>query len=202
MTQHSDDVVASRRVTTFGISPWATLGSWPARHRGIDPHNRRSRDAQQHVTTVRVATNGKSHAEFHDVALWGKRASSLTSPASTSARDASSTSRVGSRAVSGWPPMAARDGPSRSSPTGYRRSPARALRRLRRYNRQGSSPRGLSPSPLGDRKSDPQRFFSVWVARSPTASRRSEPARRSGSPGGLRPFPLTPVLPLRAPSRP
>ena len=23
------------------------------------------------VTTVRVVTNGKSHAEFHDVVLWG-----------------------------------------------------------------------------------------------------------------------------------
>jgi len=27
------------------------------------------------VTTVRVATNGKSHAEFHDVVLWGQLAS-------------------------------------------------------------------------------------------------------------------------------
>ena len=26
------------------------------------------------VTTVRVATNGKSHAEFHDVVLWGQLA--------------------------------------------------------------------------------------------------------------------------------
>jgi single-strand DNA-binding protein len=26
------------------------------------------------VTTVRVATNGKSHAEFHDVVLWGQMA--------------------------------------------------------------------------------------------------------------------------------
>jgi single-strand DNA-binding protein len=24
----------------------------------------------KHITTVRVATNGKSHAEFHDVVLW------------------------------------------------------------------------------------------------------------------------------------
>jgi len=28
----------------------------------------------KHVTTVRVATNGKSHAEFHDVVLWGQLA--------------------------------------------------------------------------------------------------------------------------------
>lgn len=27
------------------------------------------------VTTIRVATNGKSHAEFHDVVLWGQLAS-------------------------------------------------------------------------------------------------------------------------------
>jgi len=27
----------------------------------------------QHVTTVRVATNGRSHAEFHDLVLWGQR---------------------------------------------------------------------------------------------------------------------------------
>jgi single-strand DNA-binding protein len=28
----------------------------------------------KHVTTIRVATNGKSHAEFHDVVLWGQLA--------------------------------------------------------------------------------------------------------------------------------
>ena len=28
----------------------------------------------KHVTTVRVATNGKTHAEFHDVVLWGQLA--------------------------------------------------------------------------------------------------------------------------------
>ncbi|MDA8264939.1 MAG: single-stranded DNA-binding protein [Actinomycetota bacterium] len=32
----------------------------------------------KHVTTVRVATNGKSHAEFHDV-LWGQLADFATS---------------------------------------------------------------------------------------------------------------------------
>ena len=32
----------------------------------------------KHVTTVRVATNGKSHAEFHDV-LWGQLAEFATS---------------------------------------------------------------------------------------------------------------------------
>lgn len=26
------------------------------------------------VTTIRIATNGKSHAEFHDVVLWGQLA--------------------------------------------------------------------------------------------------------------------------------
>ena len=28
----------------------------------------------KHVTTVRVVTNDKSHAEFHDVVLWGQLA--------------------------------------------------------------------------------------------------------------------------------
>ncbi|HXY43673.1 MAG TPA: single-stranded DNA-binding protein [Acidimicrobiales bacterium] len=32
----------------------------------------------KHVTTVRVATNGKSHAEFHDVVLWGQLADFAT----------------------------------------------------------------------------------------------------------------------------
>ena len=30
------------------------------------------------VTTVRVATNGKSHSEFHDVVLWGQLADFAT----------------------------------------------------------------------------------------------------------------------------
>ena len=33
----------------------------------------------KHVTTVRVATNSKSHAEFHDVVLWGQLADFATS---------------------------------------------------------------------------------------------------------------------------
>jgi single-strand DNA-binding protein len=33
----------------------------------------------KHVTTVRVATNGKTHAEFHDVVLWGLLADFATS---------------------------------------------------------------------------------------------------------------------------
>jgi single-strand DNA-binding protein len=33
----------------------------------------------KHVTNVRVATNGKSHAEFHDVVLWGQLADFATS---------------------------------------------------------------------------------------------------------------------------
>ena len=33
----------------------------------------------KHVTTVRVATNGKSHAEFHDVVLWDQLADFATS---------------------------------------------------------------------------------------------------------------------------
>jgi single-strand DNA-binding protein len=34
----------------------------------------RETSSGKHVTTVRVATNGKSHAEFHDVVLWGQLA--------------------------------------------------------------------------------------------------------------------------------
>jgi len=33
----------------------------------------------KHVTTVRIATNGKTHAEFHDVVLWGQLADFATS---------------------------------------------------------------------------------------------------------------------------
>jgi single-strand DNA-binding protein len=33
----------------------------------------------KHVTTVRVATNGKARAEFHDVVLWGQLADFATS---------------------------------------------------------------------------------------------------------------------------
>ena len=149
----------------------------------------------KHVTTVRVVTNGKSHAESYDVVLWGQLADFTTT---TWARDASSTSRDGSRAASGRPPTAALDAASRLSPTVSRRSPPRAHRRLRWLNRPARSPRGLSPSPLGIGKSDPQRlllgFSAPRVARSRPASRRSEPPLRSGSPGGLRPLPLTPCF--------
>lgn len=32
----------------------------------------------KHVTTVRIAINGKSHAEFHDIVLWGQLADFAT----------------------------------------------------------------------------------------------------------------------------
>jgi len=32
----------------------------------------------KHVTTVRVATNGRAHTEFHDVVLWGQLADFAT----------------------------------------------------------------------------------------------------------------------------
>jgi hypothetical protein len=98
----------------------------------------------KHVTTVRIATNGKSHAEFHDVVLWGQLADS---PRRTSARAAPSASRVGYRAASGRPPTEALDGPSRSSPIGSRRSPRRAPRRLRRRDRVPGW--GSHPAPSG-----------------------------------------------------
>jgi hypothetical protein len=125
------------------------------------------------VTTVRVATNGKSHAEVHDVV---SGVSSLTSPRVTSARDASSTARVGSRAASGSPPTAALGAPSRPSPIGSRRSPPRVLRRLRGRDRQGSFPKGFSPGPLGDGKPDPSTCF--WGS---VLSRLHGAARRQGA---------------------
>jgi hypothetical protein len=82
--------------------------------------------------TVRAASSSTT---------WSYGASSPNSLASNSARDTSSTSRVGSRAASGRPPSAAHDGASRSVPTGSRRLPRRALRRLRRHN-VGPRPRG------------------------------------------------------------
>lgn len=33
----------------------------------------------KHVTTARIATNGKTHAEFHDVVLWNQMADFATS---------------------------------------------------------------------------------------------------------------------------
>ena len=38
----------------------------------------RETSSGKHVTTVRVATNGKTHAEFHDVVLWGQLADFAT----------------------------------------------------------------------------------------------------------------------------
>ena len=38
----------------------------------------RETGSSKHVTTVRVATNGKTHAEFHDVVLWGQLADFAT----------------------------------------------------------------------------------------------------------------------------
>ena len=49
---------------------WTAGGAAPA-----TPVRRHGLGASgKHVTTVRVATNGKSHAEFHDVVLWGQLA--------------------------------------------------------------------------------------------------------------------------------
>jgi len=41
---------------------------------GIAPELRETASGK-HVTTVQVATNGKIHAEVHDVVLWGQLAS-------------------------------------------------------------------------------------------------------------------------------
>jgi hypothetical protein len=66
---------------------------------------------------------------------WSSGASSPASLAATSARVASSTSRVGFRGDSGRPPTAALDTPSRLSPAGSRRSLPGALRKLRQRDR-------------------------------------------------------------------
>jgi len=123
---------------------------------GIAPELRETASGK-HVTTVQVATNGKHHAEFHDVVLWCQLADFACQYLGKD-RLVYIEGRLQSRR---WqrPPTAPLDAPSRSSPTGFRRSPGRALRRLRRRNRRGSSPTGFSPSPLGDRKPDPQRNF-------------------------------------------
>ena len=70
------------RNTTKTTKPQAS----PAGHRGDSvnqvtligrlaaPPELRETASGNDVTTVRVATNGKSHAEFHDVVLWGQLA--------------------------------------------------------------------------------------------------------------------------------
>lgn len=40
----------------------------------VAPPELRKTASGKSVTTVRVATNGKSHAEFHDMVLWGQLA--------------------------------------------------------------------------------------------------------------------------------
>jgi Single-strand binding protein family len=74
----------------------------------------------KHVTTFRIATNGRKNAEFHESSS-GR--SSRTSRPPTLARNVSSKSRAASRPASGRPPTAAPDALSRSSPAGSRRSP-------------------------------------------------------------------------------
>ena len=44
----------------------------------VTPPELRKTGSGKHVTTVRVATNGKTHAEFHDVVLWGQLADFAT----------------------------------------------------------------------------------------------------------------------------
>ena len=44
----------------------------------VAPPELRETGSGKHVTTVRVATNGKTHAEFHDVVLWGQLADFAT----------------------------------------------------------------------------------------------------------------------------
>lgn len=72
------------------------------------------------VTTVRIATKGKTSAEFHDVVLWGQLADFACQYLGNGRL---ATSRIGSKAASGRPLTAALDGPSRWSPTGFKRSP-------------------------------------------------------------------------------
>lgn len=43
------------------------------------PELRATASSGKHVTTARIATNGRSSAEFHDVVLWGQLADFCTS---------------------------------------------------------------------------------------------------------------------------
>jgi hypothetical protein len=129
----------------------------------------------KHVTTVRIATNGRKNAEFHDVVLWAQLAAS---PPPTSARDASSTSRAASR-----PPVAGR---RRQHPAHCRdrRQQAPGAHQGRIGSSRGlaarvRSPRGLSPSPLGGRPCHIRERFPAQVVHDGTAhgpSRRSDPS--------------------------
>src|SRR5579875_1751417 len=94
----------------------------------------------KHVTTARVATNGKTHAEFHAVVLWGQLAD-LACQYPAKGRLVYIEGRLQSRQRQ--PTTAAFDGPLRSSQTSSRHSPPRALR-WRRRRSVGARPRGSS----------------------------------------------------------
>ena len=189
-TQQEVQKCAATRPTARRSQTSSSAESGETRVQPGDPHRASRRRSRAAGDRIRQARHDRPDCRptaraTPSSTTWSSGVSSLTSPPATSARAASSTSRVGSRAASGRPPTAALDAPSRSSPTGSRRSPPRALRRLRRHDRRGSSPRGFSPGPLGD--GSPIRnvllgFSASRVARSRTASRRSEPPLRSGSP--------------------
>lgn len=94
----------------------------------------------KHVTTVRVATNGKAQTEFHSVVLWNQLAD-FACQYLAKGRLVYVEGRLSSRQ---WQATdRALDAPSRWSPTGSRRSPPRALRRPRRRDRPARFPEGL-----------------------------------------------------------
>ncbi len=136
---------------------------------------------------------------------WSSGASSQTSPRPTSARDASSTSRVGFRAASGKPLTAPLDGPSRSSPTGFRRSPPRAPRRLRRRDRRGSSPREChhsAPSRMASQIYNDLLGSALQGCTEPLGVKALRAAASLRYSRGTPPRSLDPLLPLRVLPRP
>ncbi len=151
----------------------------------------------KHVTTVRVATDGKIHAEFHDVVLWGQLADFAASHLGKG-RLVYIEGRLQSRQ---WQASdAALDARSRSSPIGSRRSPLRALRRLRRRDRRGSSPRGSHPRPSRGWQARSATYFSGSALEGRTephgvkALRAAASLRYSREDGVL--LPLTPCFPF------
>ena len=132
----------------------------------------------KHVTTVRVATNGKRHAEFHDVVLWGQLAD-FACQYLGKGRLVYVEGRLQSRQ---WQ---ATDGSTRRSveivanrlqalsSKSASEAPAGVATRAR-------SPRGLLPSLLGDGRPHPQRIFSgsVCAGLHGAAPRQGAPSRR------------------------
>ena len=69
----------TKPVTTYERQPRQDVNQVTLIGRLVAAPELRETGSGKHVTTVRIATNGKSHAEFHDVVLWGQLADFATS---------------------------------------------------------------------------------------------------------------------------